>query len=164
MPPKRKLQKKDKSLGISSPVIQKKRPYQKRLKWSAEAMANAMNAVKDGSSISSAARLNNVPRTTLQDRMLGNVEHGAKPYFNTGEEKELAEVIIESASVGHGKNRAEIMSVAEKAARDKGVLRKSKITHGWFDKFMQRQSYLSLRKGDATAIVRMEAIVLYTHS
>ena len=162
MPPKRKLQKKDKSLGISSPVIRKKRPYQKRLKWSAEAMANAMNAVEDGSSIASAARLHNVPRTTLQNRMLRNVEHGAKPgakpYFNTGEEKELAEFIIESASVGHGKNRAEIMSVAEKAARDKGVLRKSKITHGWFDKFMQRQSYLSLRKGDATAIVRMEAI------
>ena len=113
-------------------------------------MANAMQAVQDGSSIASAARSHSVPRTTLQDRMLGKVVHGtkpgAKPYLNKEEEKELSEFIIESASVGYGKTRAQIMSLAENAARDKGVLKKQKLTHGWFDKFMQRQSYLSLRK------------------
>ena len=148
MPPKRKIQKKDKSLWRSSSGIQKKRPYQKRMKWSADAMANAMKAVEDGSSIASAAKSHNVPRTTLQDRMLGKVVHGtkpgAKPYLNTEEEKELSEFIVESASVGYGKNRTQIMSLAEKAAHDKGVLKRSKITHGWFDKFMQRQSYFSL--------------------
>ena len=61
--------------------------------------------------------------------MLGNVVHGAKLCLNTEEEKELAEFKVECASVRHGKNRAEIMSVAEKAVRDKGILRKSKITH-----------------------------------
>ena len=90
-------------------------------------MANAMKAVEDGSSIASAARLHKVPRTTLQDRMLGNVVHGtkpgAKPYLNREEEKELVEFIVESASVGHGKTRAQIMSLAEKAAREKGVLK-----------------------------------------
>ena len=39
---------------------------------------------------------------------------------------------------------ARLVSVAENAARDKGVLKKQKLTHGWFDKFMQRQSYLTL--------------------
>ena len=90
-------------------------------------MANAMKAVEDGSSIASAARLHKVPRTTLQDRMLGNVhgtKPGAKPYVNREEEKELAEFIVESASVGHGKTRAQIMSLAEKAAREKGILKK----------------------------------------
>ena len=75
-------------------------------------MANAMKAVEDGSSIASAARLHKVPRTTLQDRMLRNVVHGtkpgAKPYLNREEEKELAEFIVESASVGHGKTRAQM--------------------------------------------------------
>ena len=79
MPPKSKLQKKDKSLQRSSGIQKKKRPYQKRLKWSKEAMANAMQAVQDGSSIASAARSHSVPRTTLQDRMLGKVVHGTKP-------------------------------------------------------------------------------------
>ena len=108
MPPKRKMQKKDKSLWRSPSGIRKKRPYQKRMKWSADAMANAMKAVEDGSSIASAAKSHNVPRTTLQDRMLGKVVHGtkpgAKPYLNTEEEKELSKVIVESASVGYGKN------------------------------------------------------------
>ena len=97
------------------------------MKWSADAMANAMKAVEDGSSIASAAKSHNVPRTTLQDRMLGKVVHGtkpgAKPYLNTEEEKELSEFIVESASVGYGKNRTQIMSLAEKAAHNKGVLK-----------------------------------------
>ena len=87
-----------------------------------------MKAVEDGSSIASAAKSHNVPRMTLQDRMLGKVVHGtkpgAKPYLNTEEEKELAEYIVESASVGYGKNRAQIMSLAEKAACDKSFEKK----------------------------------------
>ena len=161
---KSKLKKNDKSLRRSSSQIQKKTPYQKRMKWSAEAMVRAMKAVEDGSSIPLAAKSHNVPRMTLQDRMMGKVVHGTKPgespYLNTEEEKELAEFIVENASVGYGKNRAQIMSMAEKVARDKKVLKKSKITHGWFDKFMQRQSYLSLQRGDATAIAHMDAIAI----
>ena len=37
-------------------------------------------------------------------------------------------------------------------------MRKDKITHGWFDSFMKQHPYLSLRKGDATAIDRMNAV------
>lgn len=69
-----------------------------------------MKAVEDGSSIALAAKSHNVPRITLQDRMMGKVVHGTKPgaspYLNT-EEKELAKFIVESASVGYGKNRAQ---------------------------------------------------------
>ena len=125
MPPKSKLKKNNKSLQRSSSQIRKKRPYQKRMKWSAEAMVSAMKAVEDSSSIASAAKSHSVPRMTLQDRMMGKVVHstkpGASPYLNTEEEKEL----VDSASVAYGKNRAQIMSVAEKAARDKKVLKTS---------------------------------------
>ena len=58
--------------------------------------------------------------TMYEALMLGKVVHGtkpgAKPYLNREEEKDLAEFIIVSASVGYGKTRAQIMSLAENAA------------------------------------------------
>ena len=41
-------------------------------------MTGAIKAVVKGSSISGAAREHGVPRTTLQDRVLGKVTHGTK--------------------------------------------------------------------------------------
>jgi transposase-like protein len=61
--------------------------------WTEEAMIAAMEAVKDGVSISRAAKEHGVPRTTLQDRHLGKISHGTKPgpkpYLKKNEEKEL---------------------------------------------------------------------------
>ena len=58
------------------------------------------------------------------------------------EETELAEFAIEAASVGCGQTRKQIMTIAENAAKDKGILRKDRITQGWYEKFMKRQTYL----------------------
>ena len=41
---------------------------------------------------------------------------------------------------------------------DKRVLRKDRISDGWFRGFMERQPQLRLRKGDKTSFVRMDAI------
>ena len=145
----------------------------KRKQWSDESMIGAMQAIVDGLSITGAAREYGVPRTTLQDRILGKVVHGKKPgpkrYLNEAEEKKLSEFLVETAAVGYGKSRAEIMAIAEKTikkkaekttdtTKNKGGLRKDKITNGWFDSFMKRHPYLSLRKGDATGVDRMDAI------
>ena len=46
---------------------------------------------------------------------------------NREEEKELAEFIVYSHFVGHGKTRVQIMSLAEKAAREKGILKKQDL-------------------------------------
>ena len=113
-------------------------------------MIDAMKAVEDGMPVARAARQHNVPRTTLQDRMSGKVVHGVRPgpqpYLTHNEETKLAEYVIECASVGHRKTRAEIMTIAEDTARDKKKLRKDKVTHGWYDSFIKRQSNLSLCK------------------
>ena len=134
----------------------------KRIQWSEESMTGAMKAVVEGSSIAGAAREHGVPRTTLQDRVLGKVTHGTKPgpkrYLNEAEEKKLSEFLVETAALGYGRSRGEIMGIAESTTKKKGTLRKNKISHGWFDSFMKRQPYLSLRKGDATAHDRMDAI------
>ena len=47
-------------------------------------------------------------------------------------------------------------------ARDKDILKRCKITGGWYRRFMERQSHLSLRKSDATANVRMDCLNLET--
>ena len=94
----------------------------------------------------------------LHDRIKGRVVHGVKPgpkpYLSAEEETELAEFAIEAASVGCGQTRQQIMTIAEKVAKDKGILQKDRIS----DKFMKRQTYLSLRKGDPAANDRMDAV------
>ena len=125
-------------------------------------MLNALEAVKKGSSIKRAAEEYGVPRTTLQDRVLGNVEHGKKPgqqpYLNVKEEKDLAKFVEVVADIGFGKTRKQIKSMVEKTACEKNLLRKNKISDGCFRQFLERQTQLTLRKGDRTAAVRMDAM------
>ena len=92
-------------------------------------MIAAIKAVKeDGTAILRAANEHGVPRTTLQDRILGKVVHGTKPgpkpYLEPIEESELTNFLVDTAKAGFGKTRKEIKGLVEKVARDKGVLKK----------------------------------------
>ena len=97
-------------------------------------MLNALKVVKKGSSIKRAAEEYGIPRTTLQDQVLGNVEHGKKPgqqpYLNVEEEKDLAKFVEVVADIGFGKTRKQIKSMVEKTACEKNLLRKNKISDG----------------------------------
>ena len=125
------------------------RPYTKRLQWSNEQMEAAMKAVKSGSGINKAAQDHGVPKTTLKDRLSGNVLHGQKPgpkaYLRESEERELGAFLKECAGIGYGKARRDVMSIAQSVAEEKRVLKKSRITHGWWSRFLQRQGNLCLR-------------------
>ena len=70
-------------------------------------------------------------------------------------ETELAEFAIEAASVSCEQTRKQIMTIAENIAKDKGILQKDRISA---DKFMKRQNYLSLCKGDPAANDRMDVV------
>ena len=136
----------------------------KRLKWDEKSMVLAIESIKNGTcrSVKRACEEYDVPRTTLQDRLTGRVQHGVrpgpKPYLNQGEEKDLVNFLEVTSSIGYGKTRKQIKAVVEKTAREKGVLRKQKISDGWFRRFLERQPHLSLCKGDRTAFVRMDAM------
>ena len=126
-------------------------------------MEMAINAVKSGKSgINRAAKDHGVPPTTLKDRLSGRVQKNTNPgpsrYLNDKEEKELSTFVKNCATIGYGKTRKEVMRIAESHAKGKGLLRKDKITQGWWRNFVERQGNLSLRKGDNTAHVRMDAI------
>ena len=80
------------------------------------------------------------------------------PYLNNTEEKELQEYLIQTNKVGYGKTRCQVQIIAEKVAIDKGLLRGAQISDGWWRCFLQRHPDLSLRSGDSTGYVRMNAM------
>ena len=126
--------------------------------WTEESMIAAIRAVKEDSTATLRAAIEHgVPRTTLQDRILGKVVHGTKPgpkpYLEPIEENELSNFLVDTAKAGFGKTRKEIKALIEKVAREKGVLKKQKVSDGWFRRFKERQPQLSLQRGDATANV-----------
>ena len=87
-------------------------------------MIAAIKAFKeDGIAILRAANEHGVPRTTLQDRILGKVVHGTKPgpkpYLEQIEESELTNFLVDTAKAGFGKTRKEIKGLVEKVAREK---------------------------------------------
>lgn len=71
---------------------------------------------------------------------------------------ELETYLTQSVKVGYGKTRREVKAIVENVAVDKGVLRGSCISDGWWRRFLERHPQLSLRCGDATGHVRMNAM------
>ena len=71
----------------------------------------------------------------------------------------MSQFLVDVAQAGYGKTRRQIMTTAENVAHEKGTLKPGcRISRGWFERFMKRQPQLSLRKGDATANVRMNCV------
>ena len=125
-------------------------------------MQAAIHAVKSGSGINRAAVDHGVSPSTLKDRISGRVIHGTKPgpasYLNGDEEKDLAVFLKDCAAVGYGKTRRDVMNIAQSVAEEKCVLRGPRVSQGWWRRFLERQSDLTLRRGDNTAHVRMAAV------
>ena len=97
----------------------------KRKLWTNEAMEAAMRSVLDENTpISRAARNHGVPKSTLHDRISGNVTHGdksgPKQLLSPVEEAEFSEFLIEVAQAGYGKTSKEIRQIAGRVAVDKG--------------------------------------------
>lgn len=145
------------------PIVKTSNRHPKRKTWSNKQMVAAMECAKSGQmSIYRSAEAHGVPRSTLKDRLSGRVQHGRKPgpapYLSPTEEKDLCSYFLSSADVGYGKTRREVKCIVETIAEEKGILRVSKISDGWWRSFLKRNPTLTLRSGDATANVRMDAV------
>ena len=125
-------------------------------------MAAMVSVCRDGLSRNRAAQLHGVPRSTLNDRLSGRVMHGdkpgPKPYLTADEESELSVHLVTVSKMGLGKTRREVMGLVERYVKQKGSLKCSAISDGWWKRFMERNPTLRLRAGDSTAGVRMDAI------
>ena len=134
----------------------------KRKQWSDQQMRDAMEAASSGTaSVNKAADMYGVPRSTLKDRLSGHVVHGVKPgprsYLRESEERELAEHLKDVAEIGLGITRGEVLRIAESVAESKGILKGVGITNGWWRRFLERNPGMTLRAGNPTAGVRMDA-------
>ena len=61
-----------------------------------------------------------------------NMESGHK-----GKEQDLVKLLEVTSSIGYGKTRKQIKAVVEKIACEKSVLRKQRISDGWFRRFLE---------------------------
>ena len=99
-------------------------------------MVAAMTAVKGGSHIKRAAEEHGVPVSTLRDRISGRVVHGTKPgpepYLSNTEEAELSSFLKLCSNVGYGRARSDVMGIARSVAAEKGKLKGSSFTQGWW--------------------------------
>ena len=126
-------------------------------------MHQAIECARSGAaSANKAAEMYGIPKSTLKDRLSGRVQPGSRPgphpYLMPSEEAELASHLIEAAAIGVGKTRSEVMRIAQEVAEAKGVLKQTRISSGWWRRFLERNPALRLRAGDATAGVRIDAI------
>ena len=132
--------------------------------WCEESMLGALNAVSEGTmGINRAATEFGVPRTTLKDRIAGRVTHGSKsgrkPYLTHSEEKELYDYLILCASIGYPKRRDDVIGIVRKTLQNKSGFPVDDFRgKGWWLRFMKRWPDLVLRKGDALAQPRANAV------
>jgi len=126
-------------------------------------MHQAIECARSGAaSANKAAEMYGIPKSTLKDRLSGRVQPGSRPgphpYLMPSEEAELASHLIEAAAIGVGKTRSDVMRIAQEVAEAKIVLKQTRISSGWWRRFLERNPALRLRAGDATAGVRIDAI------
>jgi len=72
-------------------------------------MTAALEEVQKGRySICTISRMYGVPKTTLNDRVIGKAQHGINPgphpYLNKDEEKKLADHLFTVAKIGYGRS------------------------------------------------------------
>lgn len=144
-------------------IMPNTQPSKKRKLWTEQQMTSALNEFKNGKlTIGKIAKKFQIPKTTLHNRISGRVIHGTKPgpkpYLQADEEVVLVDHLISAAKVGYGKTRKQVNMMVEAIAKEKGVLRKDKISNGWWRRFIERQPELSLRRADSTAHIRMDSI------
>ena len=116
--------------------------------WDDESMQRAVTAVeKQGESLRHASGKYGIPRSTLHDHISGKVEHGSKPgrgsYLSPEEEEELVSFLIKCARIGYPHTRKQLMALVQAIAKGKGI--ETTISDGWWERFKQRHSNITLR-------------------
>ena len=64
-----------------------------------------------------------MPKTTLKDRVLGQVKHGTKfgrvPFLSYAEEEELVEYLVTCSKIGYSKTRDDVIGIVQKTLQNK---------------------------------------------
>ncbi|CAH2097657.1 unnamed protein product [Euphydryas editha] len=139
--------------------VQKK----KRL-WNPEKMRTALEAIRNGSKIKTAAKNFNVPESTIRDRLkLGedyNPPMGRKATFKKEEEEELVAFITLMAKKFYGITQQQLRKLAYDFAIKKNVKNIFSSERGmagkcWVYSFLKRNPGISLRLPEPTSLNRV---------
>ena len=84
-------------------------------------MIAAIEAVKNDQGVTAAAKLHNVPKSTLHDRMYSRrgTKPGSRPYLTAMEESKLTHFLVTTYNAGYGKAWAEVKMVAENTCQSR---------------------------------------------
>ena len=95
-------------------------------------MREALSAIGVGMTVKKASIVYGIPRTTLNDHKLGKVRPGALPgrptLLSTKEEEDLVNFLVESASIGYGRTRRDVLNIVSRMAQQRGI--KKAVTTG----------------------------------
>lgn len=127
--------------------------------WTEHHMREALSAIGVGMTVKKASIVYGIPRTTLNDHKLGKVRPGALPgrptLLSTKEEEDLVNFLVESASIGYGRTRRDVLNIVSRMAQQRGI--KKAVTTGWWNKFICRHPVLSERTPASLSIARAKA-------
>ena len=126
--------------------------------WDTESMERAVADVDMGMSLRMAAELYGIPKTTLNDYVLGKREFGAKSgyaYLTDEEEQELASFLTEVAKIGYPRTKKEVLTIVQQIVNSKGIA--ADVTKGWWDRFVKRHPSLTLKTAVPLTLSRAKA-------
>ena len=125
-------------------------------------MREAVDAVQVlGMSVSKAASMHGIPRTTLSDHCCARVLPGAKAGHPTilscTEEQDLVQFLISSAEIGCARTRQEVLLIVNQMLSRRDAVNKESVTIGWWNRFTKRHPQLSLRTPATLSLSRARA-------
>ncbi len=147
------------NINITSTPKKTSRPVS-HCSWDEVSMIQAMRAVdKEGMSVRRAAEMFDVPKSSLHDRITGKIQHGTRagraPYLTRKEEDELVIFLLKCADMGYPHTIAQILGLVQQTLEYKGI--KETVTHGWWQRFCQRHTEISLRTAMPLSMARARA-------
>jgi len=155
------------SIFLSFQMVRNYKRKTERFQWSEEAMACAINDVKNNvKKLRQAARAYNIPVMTLSDRLkTGNSKKpnfGIKPTFTREQEHEIADQVFLMAKMFYGISSVELRRLVYEYAEVNKIphtFNKAARLAGqdWLCGFLARNPRISVRKPEATSISRITA-------
>lgn len=134
--------------------------------WSVEKMSQALEAIRNGTSIRLASKQYGVPYSSIRDRLRTGIctapKLGRSTIFTPVQEEEIATHVLLLSKLFYGVSQIELRRVVYEFAE------KNKINHrfnriakmagaDWMYGFLKRNPNLSLRKPEATSVNRVKA-------